>query len=98
MKKIICKKEYDTETATLVKKRGCGFSGDPATRSPCTRPLPVCISCMSAVAKIPPIPAKTSCVWPRLRSTIGWRTTDRIHTQKDLLMRQVLFLDIYDML
>ena len=30
MKKIICKKEYDTETATLVKKYTVGFYGDPA--------------------------------------------------------------------
>ena len=30
MKKIICKKEYDTETATLVKKYTNGFFGDPA--------------------------------------------------------------------
>ena len=30
MKKIICKKEYDTETATLVKKYTCGTYGDPA--------------------------------------------------------------------
>ncbi len=30
MKKIICKKEYDTETATLVKKFVSGFYGDPA--------------------------------------------------------------------
>lgn len=30
MKKIICKKEYDTESATLVKKYVCGFYGDPA--------------------------------------------------------------------
>ena len=30
MKKIICKKEYDTETATLIKKFTCGFYGDPA--------------------------------------------------------------------
>lgn len=30
MKKIICKKEYDTETATLVKKVSVGFYGDPA--------------------------------------------------------------------
>ncbi len=29
MKKIICKKEYDTETATLVKKHVCGYYGDP---------------------------------------------------------------------
>lgn len=30
MKKIICKKEYDTETATLVKKYTYGEFGDPA--------------------------------------------------------------------
>ena len=30
VKKIICKKEYDTETATLVKKYTCGALGDPA--------------------------------------------------------------------
>lgn len=30
MKKIICKKEYDTETAVLVKKYTVGFYGDPA--------------------------------------------------------------------
>ena len=30
MKKIICKKEYDTETATLIKKYTNGFYGDPA--------------------------------------------------------------------
>lgn len=30
MKKIICKKEYDTETATAVKKCVYGFYGDPA--------------------------------------------------------------------
>ena len=30
MKKIICKKEYDTETATLVKKFTSGTLGDPA--------------------------------------------------------------------
>ena len=30
MKKIICKKEYDTETATLVKKFTSGALGDPA--------------------------------------------------------------------
>ncbi len=29
MKKIICKKEYDTQTATLVKKFTCGNFGDP---------------------------------------------------------------------
>lgn len=29
MKKIICKKEYDTETATLVKKFTAGNFGDP---------------------------------------------------------------------
>ncbi len=30
MKKIICKKEYDTETATLVQKYSVGYFGDPA--------------------------------------------------------------------
>lgn len=30
MKKIICKKEYDTQTATLVKKYTYGTFGDPA--------------------------------------------------------------------
>lgn len=29
MKKIICKKEYDTETATLIKKVTVGNFGDP---------------------------------------------------------------------
>ena len=29
MKKIICKKEYDTETATLVKKYTYSYFGDP---------------------------------------------------------------------
>lgn len=30
MKKIICKKVYDTETAEIVKKQTYGFFGDPA--------------------------------------------------------------------
>ena len=30
MKKIICKKEYDTETATLIKAYSFGEYGDPA--------------------------------------------------------------------
>lgn len=30
MKKIICKKEYDTDTATLIKKVTVGAYGDPA--------------------------------------------------------------------
>ncbi len=30
MKKIICKREYDTETATLIKKVAVGAFGDPA--------------------------------------------------------------------
>ena len=30
MKKIICKKEYDTETATLIKAYSFGELGDPA--------------------------------------------------------------------
>ena len=30
VKKIICKKEYDTETATLIQKYTVGSFGDPA--------------------------------------------------------------------
>lgn len=30
MKRIICKREYDTETATLVHKHTVGYFGDPA--------------------------------------------------------------------
>ena len=30
MKKIICKREYDSETATVVKKCTWGYFGDPA--------------------------------------------------------------------
>ena len=30
MKKIICKKEYDTETAVLIKKHTVSYYGDPA--------------------------------------------------------------------
>ena len=29
MKKIICKREYDTETAALIEKRTFGSFGDP---------------------------------------------------------------------
>ena len=30
MRKVICKKEYDTENATIIKKVTVGFYGDPA--------------------------------------------------------------------
>ena len=30
MKKIICKREYDTETATMIEKRTYSYFGDPA--------------------------------------------------------------------
>ncbi len=30
MKKTICKRDYDTETATLIKKCATGYFGDPA--------------------------------------------------------------------
>ena len=30
MKKIICKRVYDTETASLIKKYVCGKWGDPS--------------------------------------------------------------------
>ena len=29
MKKVICKVEYDTESATLIEKRTFGYFGDP---------------------------------------------------------------------
>ena len=35
MKKIICKKEYDTETATFIKRFDCGTYGDPAGYEEC---------------------------------------------------------------
>lgn len=35
MKKIICKKEYDTETATFLKKFTFGNYGDPAGYEEC---------------------------------------------------------------
>ena len=35
MKKIICKKEYDTETATLIKKYTYSCFGDPAGYEEC---------------------------------------------------------------
>ena len=30
MRKVICKKEYNTETATLIKKYTVSYYGDPA--------------------------------------------------------------------
>ena len=35
MKKIICKKEYDTETAMFIKKYTCGRLGDPSGYEEC---------------------------------------------------------------
>lgn len=35
MKKIICKKEYDTQTAELIQKHVVGFYGDPAGYEEC---------------------------------------------------------------
>ena len=35
MKKIICKREYDTETATLIKKYTFSYMGDPAGYEEC---------------------------------------------------------------
>ena len=40
MKKIICKKEYDTETATLVKKHTYSYFGDPAGFEECLYQTP----------------------------------------------------------
>ena len=40
MKKIICKKEYDTETSTLIKKYTSGNLGDPAGYEECLYQTP----------------------------------------------------------
>ena len=40
MKKIICKQEYDTETATLIKKVTSGSFGDPEGYEKCLYQTP----------------------------------------------------------
>ncbi len=40
MKKTICKKEYDSETATLVKKVTYSYYGDPAGYEECLYQTP----------------------------------------------------------
>ena len=40
MKKIICKKEYDTETASLLKKYTFSYFGDPAGYEECLYQTP----------------------------------------------------------
>ena len=40
MKKIICKREYDTETATLIEKRAYSYFGDPAGYEECLYQTP----------------------------------------------------------
>ena len=46
MKKVICKKTYDTETATLIKAYSFSQLGDPpVTRKTCTRRPRACTSC-----------------------------------------------------
>jgi hypothetical protein len=40
MKKIICKREYDTETATLIEKRSYSYFGDPAGYEECLYQTP----------------------------------------------------------
>lgn len=40
MKRIICKKEYDTETATLLKKVTFGAYGDPEGYEECLMQTP----------------------------------------------------------
>ena len=71
MKKIICKKEYDTETATVVKKNTYGYYGDPA----CSRLPADCTLFMFAVVRLPLIPVKISQDLQKPRSTSGWILT-----------------------
>ena len=40
MKKIICKREYDTETASLIKKYTFSYMGDPAGYEECLYQTP----------------------------------------------------------
>ena len=40
MKKIICKREYDTETASLIKKYTYSYLGDPAGYEECLYQTP----------------------------------------------------------
>ena len=77
MKKIICKKEYDTETSTLIKKYTCGnLVILPVTRSACIRPRAVFTSCMYLAARLPRTPLKTFCAWQRPRLQTGPKSTD----------------------
>ena len=61
MKKIICKREYDTETATLIKKHTVGEFGDPAGYE----------------ETLYQTPKRISNAWPRARWTHGWNLTER---------------------
>ena len=40
MKKIICKREYDTQTASLIKKYTFSYMGDPAGYEECLYQTP----------------------------------------------------------
>lgn len=78
MKKIICKREYDTETATLIKKHTVGEFGDPAGYEETLYQTPAaCTFCTSAVALHLPMPKRISNAWPRARWTHGWNLTER---------------------
>ena len=94
MKKIICKKEYDTETATLIKKTTVGSFGDPAGYEESSIRLPGdCTSCMSSAERRLPILLRISCVWPRPRSTHGWINIDRdMHRLRGLFYAVLFFL------
>ena len=43
MKKIICKRDYDTETATLIEKRTYSYFGDPAGYEETLYQTPECL-------------------------------------------------------
>lgn len=77
MKKIICKREYDTETATLVKKHTVGEFGDPAGYEETLYQTPAaCTSSISVAALHLPMPRRTSSAWPRARWTPGSNPTE----------------------
>lgn len=72
MKKIICKREYDTETATLVKKHTVGEFGDPAGYEETLYQTPGGLYFLYFRAALHlPMPRRTSSAWPRQGGRLG---------------------------
>ena len=68
MKKIICKKEYDTENATLIKKHTYSYYGDPAGYEETLYQTPGGLYFLYvAGGEASQYPRRTSCGWLRPR-------------------------------